>query len=154
MTPRIALVTARAARGTDPDMPPLLTALRQAGADAQEVDWDDDDVDWSRYDLALLRSTWDYAYRAQEFLDWAARVAERTHLRNPLPVVRWSTDKHYLAELARADVAVVPSTFVEPDDDAEAAVDAFLANLGNARATGGGTREAGDFVVKDRKSVV
>lgn len=148
MTRRIALVTARAARGTDPDMPLLLAALRQAGADAQEADWDDDDVDWSRYDLALLRSTWDYADRAQEFLDWAARVAEQTHLRNPLPVVRWSTDKHYLAELARAGVPVVPSTFVEPDDDAEAAVDAFLANLGNSRATGGGAWEAGDFVVK------
>jgi O-ureido-D-serine cyclo-ligase len=106
----IALVTARAARGTDPDMPLLLAALRAAGADAHEVDWDDDGVDWSRYDLALLRSTWDYAHRAQEFLDWAARVAEQTHLQNPLAVVRWNSDKHYLAELARAGVPVVPST--------------------------------------------
>lgn len=146
MTRRIALVTARAARGTDPDMPPLLAALRQAGADAQEVDWDDDDIDWSRFDLALLRSTWDYAHRAQEFLDWAARVAEQTHLQNPLAVIRWNSDKHYLAELARAGVPVVPSTFVEPDDDAAAAVDAFLANPGDPPSSE--AAEAGDFVVK------
>jgi O-ureido-D-serine cyclo-ligase len=143
----IALVTARAARGTDPDMPLLLAALRAAGADAHEVDWDDDGVDWSRYDLALLRSTWDYAHRAQEFLDWAARVAEQTHLQNPLAVVRWNSDKHYLAELARAGVPVVPSTFVEPDDDAAAAVETFLANPGNPPA-GTDAAEAGDLVVK------
>jgi glutathione synthase/RimK-type ligase-like ATP-grasp enzyme len=147
MTPRIALVTARAARGTDPDMPPLLAALLKAGADAQEVDWDDDGVDWSRFGLTLLRSTWDYAHRAQEFLDWAARVAEQTHLQNPLAVVRWNSDKHYLAELARSGVPVVPSTFVEPDEEAEAAVDAFLPSLGNPPSRGGAA-ETGDFVVK------
>jgi O-ureido-D-serine cyclo-ligase len=145
---QIALVTARAARGTDSDMPLLLATLREAGADAQEVDWDDDDVDWSRYDLALLRSTWDYAQRAQEFLDWAARVAERTRLLNPLAVIRWNSDKHYLAELACAGVPVVPSTFVEPDDDAAAAVDAFLANPGNSSSSDAGAAEPGDFVVK------
>ena len=144
----IALVTARAARGTDPDMPPLLAALREAGAQVHEVDWDDDDVDWSSYDLALLRSTWDYAHRVQEFLDWAARVAEQTHLQNPLAVIRWNSDKHYLAELARAGVPVVPSTFAEPDDDAAAAVDTFLANLANPSSSGAGAAEAGDFVVK------
>ncbi|MGN6190606.1 MAG: hypothetical protein ACTHM4_00505, partial [Rhodanobacteraceae bacterium] len=58
--PRIALVTARAARGTDYDMTSLLDALRSAGAEAHEIDWDDDAIDWGRFDLALLRSTWDY----------------------------------------------------------------------------------------------
>lgn len=146
MTRRIALVTARAARGTDPDMPPLLAALRRAGADAQEVDWDDDEVDWAGFDLALLRSTWDYAHRAQEFLDWTARVAEQTHLQNPLAVIRWNSDKHYLAELARAGVPVVPSTFVEPDDDAAAVVNSFLSGARNASSSD--AAEAGDFVVK------
>lgn len=143
---RIALITARAARGTDPDMPPLLAALQQLGVQAEEVDWDDDAIAWSRYDLALLRSTWDYAQRAEEFLDWAARVAGETQLRNPLSIVRWNTDKHYLADLAHAGVPVVPSTFVEPDDDAEAAVDAFLAGTGNRSSRAGA--ETGDFVVK------
>ncbi|MGH8190370.1 MAG: ATP-grasp domain-containing protein [Rhodanobacteraceae bacterium] len=148
--PRVALITARAARGTDYDMPPLLAALRNAGADAREVDWDDDGVDWSRFDLALLRSTWDYFERLAEFLDWATRVAERTRLLNPVAVVRWNTDKHYLAHLARAGVPVVPGTFVEPGDDAERAVDRFLSQYASptptpsAAETGGN----GDVVVK------
>ncbi|HJU07392.1 MAG TPA: hypothetical protein VJ727_02820, partial [Rhodanobacteraceae bacterium] len=90
------------------------------------ADWDDDSVEWSRFDLALLRSTWDYTQRASEFLDWARRVSECTRLLNPLAVVRWNIDKHYMAELSRAGVPVVPSAFVEPDDGAPAALTAFL----------------------------
>lgn len=124
---RIALVTARAARGTDPDMPLLLTALRDTRAEAQEVDWDDDAIDWSGFDFVLLRSTWDYFERLPEFLAWAERVSEQTRLLNPIEVIRWNTDKHYLADLEHAGVPVVPSTFVEPGENVGHTVDQFLA---------------------------
>jgi O-ureido-D-serine cyclo-ligase len=100
--PKIALVTARAARDLDDDLPPLQSALQQAGTDLAVVDWDDANADWSQYDLALLRSTWDYTERVEEFLDWTQRVSAQTRLLNPLGVVRWNTDKHYLHDLARA----------------------------------------------------
>jgi hypothetical protein len=123
----IALVTAAAARARDDDLAPLEAALRALGADVTLADWDDDAIDWSRFDLALLRSPWDYVERLPEFLGWAERTATCTRLLNPLDVLRWSVDKHYLADLARAGVAIVPSTFVEPGADAGAALDAFLA---------------------------
>lgn len=144
----IALVTARAAHGTDYDMPTLLAALRATGADAAEVDWDDTAVDWSRFHLALLRSPWDYTGRLPEFLAWAARVSRTTRLANSLEVVRWNTDKHYLADLARAGVPVVPTCFVEPDDAAAASVAAFLDAHSAAHdivvkpAVGAGSRDA------------
>lgn len=137
-SPHIALVTARTARGLDEDMPPLERALIHAGAQATIADWDDDSIQWSRFDLALLRSTWDYSQRLAEFLDWTHRVSEHTHLLNPLAVIRWNIDKHYLAELSRAGVPVVPSAFVEPDDDAHTALAAFLDAY----------PRASDFVVK------
>ena len=157
---RIALVTARAARGTDYDMPPLLAALRDAGADAREVDWDDDAIDWSRFDLVLLRSTWDYFERLSDFLAWAERVSRQTRFLNPVGVIRWNTDKHYLADLGRAGVPVVPSTFVEPGEDAAVAVDKFMHGIphppsaprsspamdGGSPASGG--RKIQDVVVK------
>jgi glutathione synthase/RimK-type ligase-like ATP-grasp enzyme len=37
---------------------------------------------------------------------------------NPLAVMRWSIDKHYLADLGAAGVAVTPSHFVEPGEQA------------------------------------
>ena len=77
---RIALVTTREARALDDDLPPLLDALHACGAEAEPVDWHDAAADWARYDLALLRSTWDYTQRLPEFLAWAARAATLTRL--------------------------------------------------------------------------
>ena len=122
----IALVTTQAARELDDDLGPLLGALRQHAIHVECVDWDNAQVDWSAYDLALLRSPWDYTQRLPEFLDWATRASACTHLLNPLSVIRWNTDKHYLAELAAADIPVVPSTFIEPDHAVAAAMQDFL----------------------------
>src|SRR5205807_2364766 len=65
----VALVSARAARGLDEDMPPLLAAFAAAGAHAEIADWDDPEADWARFDAALLRSAWDYTERLPELLD-------------------------------------------------------------------------------------
>lgn len=113
---RIALVTARAARGLDPDMAPLERALGERGLAAEEAVWDDAAVDWRRFDLVLLRSTWDYFARRDAFLAWARAVAAATRLANPLSVLSWNTDKHYLRDLAVAGVPTVPTYFLEPGD--------------------------------------
>jgi O-ureido-D-serine cyclo-ligase len=124
---RLALVTAAAARELDEDLPPLEAALR-AIPDLQTriVNWDDAGIDWSSFDLALLRSTWDYSQRLPEFLDWVTRASAATTLLNPLAVVRWNTDKHYLHDLSEAGIATVPSVFVEPGEDATHALQRFL----------------------------
>lgn len=145
--PYIALVSSRAARAFDEDLPPLQQALEQAGARVAVVDWDDPHVEWCRFDLALPRSTWDYTLRPTEFCAWAERVAGETRLRNPPGVLLWNTDKHYLAELQSAGVPVVPTQFIEPGEDSGAAIDAFLARHRTAEivvkpAIGAGSRHA------------
>jgi glutathione synthase/RimK-type ligase-like ATP-grasp enzyme len=135
--PIIALVTARAARDLDEDLAPLFASLSGAGAAVRVVEWDDGEIDWSQFDLALLRSTWDYSMRLPEFLKWADFVSKATQLVNPTPVVRWNTDKHYLGELRQADVRTVPSTFVEPGDSASQVMNEFLVQ-----------HAASEFVVK------
>lgn len=143
----IALVTARDAIDLDPDMPPLIDALKAAGARTETPCWDDAAVDWSSYDAALLRSTWDYADRIDEFLAWCERCSAQTRLLNPPAVVRWNTDKHYLSDLSRAGVPVVPTRFVEPGNAAAKELGSFLE--GNARSvTVGRACEFDDFVVK------
>jgi hypothetical protein len=141
----IALITAAAARNLDEDLPPLEQALRALpGIQISIVNWDDPETDWSRFDLALLRSAWDYSQRLDEFLGWAARVAGLTRLLNPFAVVRWNTDKHYLRDLARVGISTVPSEFIEPGEDAAAALDFFIAMHCSA---GAGSKEM-EFVVK------
>ncbi len=147
MSLRVALVTARAARGLDEDEPPLQLAFRNAHCSVQSVEWDDPKVDWAAFDVALLRSAWDYAERITEFVAWVERASRQTRVLNPLPVVRWNTDKHYLAELGRAGVRTVPSTFVEPGEDAARAIEAFLKSHSQAElvvkpAIGAGSRDA------------
>jgi glutathione synthase/RimK-type ligase-like ATP-grasp enzyme len=123
----VALVSARAAHGLDEDMPPLLAAFAAAGAAAQIVNWDDSAVDWARFDVALLRSTWDYTERLAQFLAWVGRTAAPTRLQNPASVVRWNCDKHYLLGLSAAAVPVVASTFAEPGEEPARVLAEFLA---------------------------
>lgn len=112
--PTVAIATCAEARDVDEDATLLLAALERAAVDAGEVDWSDPAVDWRRFDMVVIRSTWDYAPRRDEFVAWAQRVESVTRLANPAAVIRWNTDKHHLAELALDGVAVVPTTFMEP----------------------------------------
>lgn len=147
MRPAVALVSARAARDLDEDLPPLVTAFAAAGGHAEIACWDDAQVDWGRFDLALLRSAWDYTERLGEFLAWVERTATLTRLENPVPVVRWNSDKHYLLELARAHVPVVPTRIAQAGSAAEPVLEDFLAQHDSAElvvkpAVGAGSRDA------------
>ncbi|MFC5927914.1 ATP-grasp domain-containing protein [Micromonospora vulcania] len=109
--PRVALVTCSRLVDLDPDDRLVIAPLAARQIAAEVVVWDDPDVDWASYNLVVLRSPWDYALRRDEFVAWAASVAA---LVNPADVVRWNTDKRYLAELSAAGVPTVPTSWVEP----------------------------------------
>ncbi|WP_431952806.1 hypothetical protein [Actinacidiphila sp. bgisy167] len=119
--PRIALVTtAHLPEGAvDHDLPLLRDAVAAAGAEAAVVNWHDPDVDWSGFDLALIRSTWDYTLRTGEFLAWADRCGAATALLNPPAVVRWNSDKRYLGELASLGVPAVATRYLPPGGGVE-----------------------------------
>lgn len=110
-TPRIALVTCADLPDLDPEDQPLIDALAARGAEARAVVWSDPGVDWSSFDIAVLRSTWDYTEKYAEFLAWAASVPR---LVNPPNVIRWNSDKHYLQRLADHGLDVVQTTWLEP----------------------------------------
>jgi len=113
---RVALVTAEIVRGADDDETPLLDALIWSGVEASVVAWDDRSVDWSTFDLVVVRSTWDYALRHNEFVRWLRRVSLRSTLANSADVVEWNLDKRYLRDLQRAGIPVVPTTWIESGD--------------------------------------
>lgn len=143
----IALITARVARAQDADLVLLEAALRALGLSVAIVDWDDREIDWSRFALAMIRSTWDYSARLSEFLNWLDRAAPATRILNSPEVIRWNLDKHYLGELQRAGVPTVPTAYAEPGDDAGKVLDSFLqvhaaAELIIKPAVGSGARDA------------
>lgn len=115
---RIFLATAESLPRDDAETPRLAQHLRQLGVYAEIVPWTDRSVDWSSAGSVVIRSTWDYTNRLEEFLDWADRVGECTRLFNPAEVVRWNHHKRYLIELADAGLPVVPTALVPTASDA------------------------------------
>ncbi|MGA0081864.1 MAG: hypothetical protein ACO3IT_08875, partial [Ilumatobacteraceae bacterium] len=111
----IALVTTESARGYDKDLGILSRALDASGVKWNIVNWDNPQVQWSEYSIAVLRSPWDYHERIAEFSAWLRVVATQTRLLNSLPIVEWNLDKRYLRELMNADIAVMNTVFVESE---------------------------------------
>ncbi|NEY34598.1 hypothetical protein GTU99_20745 [Streptomyces sp. PRKS01-65] len=120
--PRIALVTCREVvkdPDWDRDLPLVLKALEEAGADPVALCWDDPRADWGAFDLVVIRSAWDYFESVDEFVAWADACADVTLLANPPDVVRRNVDKRYLGDLSRAGVPVVETRYLAPGDRVE-----------------------------------
>lgn len=113
--PTVLLATCAELPDGDEDGAVLVAALAAHGITAEWAVWDDAAVDWSR-GLVVLRSTWDYHARHDAFLDWVGRLPR---VLNGPAVVRWNTDKTYLADLAAAGVPTVPTTLARPGEPVE-----------------------------------
>jgi glutathione synthase/RimK-type ligase-like ATP-grasp enzyme len=110
---RVALATCAALPDLDDDERLTIAPLRDVGVDAIPARWDDPSVDWAAFDLVVVRSTWDYTGRRDDFLRWARSIPR---LANPAEVLAWNTDKRYLGELAEHGLPIVPTRFVAPGE--------------------------------------
>jgi hypothetical protein len=95
-----------------PDDVALLCALQYRGVQVRAVAWDDPTVQWDQADLIVIRSTWDYHHRIQEFLAWAGRVSRCGRLLNPLRAVLWNAHKSYLRDLAAQGIPTIPTQWI------------------------------------------
>ncbi len=91
-------------------------ALKKRGLRTCIKSWDDPDFDWTSTHLVLFRSIWDYFNRYEEFSAWLEETKEKTQMLNPYEQIQWNIDKHYLGDLERAGINIVPSQFIEKGD--------------------------------------
>lgn len=129
---RLALATCRSLPDWEVDDRPLREALRDLGAVVEEPAWDDSGVDWRSFDACLIRTTWDYMERRDEYVAWAERAGAATYLFNPAAVVRWNTHKSYLRALEDLGVAIVPTEWLP--QGAPSAVGELASRRGWSRA--------------------
>lgn len=100
------------------DKAPNLTAdditavepLRKRGIDVRAAVWNDPTVNWDGTTAIIIRSPWDYYLDIGGFTGWLDRIeALGIPVWNPLPVLRWNINKHYLEDL-RAEGVPIPHT--------------------------------------------
>ena len=110
----ICFVTCARLPDLDDDDRLAVEPLRDLGIEVVPGVWDDSSVDWDRFAMTVIRSTWDYTDRRDKFVEWARSVPR---LFNPAHVIEWNTDKRYLNDLAAAGIPVVATTFVSNERD-------------------------------------
>lgn len=125
---RLAIVTARDSQELYGDREPLLEALAHVGIEGLTVPWGRL-IDPDEFVGALIRTPWDYVEVRDDFVRWAHEVEALLPLANPAAMLEWNTDKAYLRELARADVPVVPTRWVQGDPDADPDAGAALSEI-------------------------
>jgi glutathione synthase/RimK-type ligase-like ATP-grasp enzyme len=112
---RIALLSCRTLPAWEVDDRPFTEALTALGAEVETVAWDGD-LEWTGFDAAILRTTWDYVGRYAEFLARLDAIGQATRLFNPAPVARWNLDKRYLRVLASAGLPLLPTAWFTTEE--------------------------------------
>ncbi|MGB1263106.1 MAG: ATP-grasp domain-containing protein [Cognaticolwellia sp.] len=80
------------------------------GWQTEVVSWRSNKVDWSDYEVVIIRSPWDYQDDMASFLQVLSTIEQSNAcLENSLAVVKWNINKGYLKSLAAEGVTIVPT---------------------------------------------
>ncbi|HWA06517.1 MAG TPA: hypothetical protein VG961_08215 [Ignavibacteria bacterium] len=94
----------------------LVAALEKRGLKVTRTYWDDPEFNWADTKCVLFRTPWDYFNRYDEFEPWLKKAGKVTKFINPLDVIYWNIDKHYMLDLEKAGINIPPTFFIEPGD--------------------------------------
>lgn len=83
--------------------------LARRGITVDTIPWNRAGVDWSRYELVVIRSAWDYQHHADDFLRTLEGIEAVTRLENSSEIARWNMRKTYLRDLASKGIETVPT---------------------------------------------
>lgn len=116
---RFALATARDTHqcGYDEDAL-IVAALKARGAEACTIIWDETDPASLSGEVVIIRTTWDYQAKFDQFTDWLnALAASGVSLINSLELLLGTIDKAYLLDFATRGFAVPETAMILNNDD-------------------------------------
>jgi glutathione synthase/RimK-type ligase-like ATP-grasp enzyme len=91
--------------------------LAAAGAEVTPIVWSEP-FNAAAFDLVLPLVAWGYHKHFDRWIAALDRLAEQhAPVRNPIPLLRWNSDKNYLAELYERGVPVVPTEVAKALDE-------------------------------------
>ena len=91
----------------------LIEALKKRNCTAVRSAWDSDEFDWSLAEHVVVRATWNYSSRIEQYSSWLNRVSKLSQLVNPLETILWNLDKNYLLDLESQGISIPPTRLVE-----------------------------------------
>lgn len=87
--------------------------LASRGAELLEASWNDQSIDWSDFDAAIIGTTWDYWDHHEAFLTTLEQIeAAGTPLFNSSKTVRWNSRKTYLKDLEQRGALTIPTLWL------------------------------------------
>ena len=103
----------------------LIEPMKSNGLELSFLPWDEKDIDWNDYDYVIVRSTWDYQSRLNDFIGVLNKIENSdAMLINPIKAIKWNIKKSYLIDLEKRGVSIIPSIF-QKEYDPEVIYDTF-----------------------------
>jgi glutathione synthase/RimK-type ligase-like ATP-grasp enzyme len=121
---RVALITGAEMAKPDPESHLLIHELGLLGITSELISWRAS-LDWSLFDLVIIRTPWDYFLHLEEFLSWVEDVEKVTKVLNSSRILRWNSHKKYLKELSSFGVPTVPTVWVTKNQQCADLIDSI-----------------------------
>jgi glutathione synthase/RimK-type ligase-like ATP-grasp enzyme len=121
---RVALITGAEMAKPDPESHLLIHELGLLGITSELISWRAS-LDWSLFDLVIIRTPWDYFLHLEEFLSWVEDVEKVTRVLNSSRILRWNSHKKYLKELSSFGVPTVPTVWVTKNQQCADLIDSI-----------------------------
>lgn len=84
--------------------------LRKLGWETEDVSWRKTDTKWDKYDVVVIRSTWDYQSDPEAFVSCLKKIeSSKATLENNFNLITWNISKDYLKDLHQNDIPIVPT---------------------------------------------
>lgn len=114
--------------GHDPDLDRdlICNAVTARGFEMLPTIWDDPTVEWSSFNLVIVRSPWDYVEKYQAFRQWLIDVDNASTMLNPRMVIEPNLVKTYLRDLQAAGVSIVPTRWISDIEQLTSANDIVI----------------------------
>ncbi|EFA84752.1 mitochondrial matrix Mmp37 family protein [Heterostelium album PN500] len=147
---KIGIVTCeRHPEGSKDDKSMLKQLFDKFEQQCQIVSWTDETVDWEQFTLLIIRSTWDYVGKFEEFKKWLDRIDSlKIKILNDSSVIRWNWNKQYLLELEENGFEIVPSIIVKSDSQTSDSVLSLKEYVKQGVEAGKFDRDQSEYVMK------
>lgn len=92
----------------------LLFFLQEKGLEIEPVVWNDETINWKTYAIILIKSPWDYHENISFFYTWLEKIdALGIRMLNPIEIIKWNSNKRYLADIFTAGLPVIQSIYLD-----------------------------------------